>query len=700
MTRKPLRLALAATSALCSILAVRPALAETQNYLVFSGQEKVGTVAADIEGRTVTIAYDVKNNGRGPTIAEHLELDAAGLPQTWTIDGTSTFLSPVHERFARKGDAASWTDSTGSGSAKLEGPALYLAQNGSPWQLGVIARALLAAPGHTLPALPGGTLSLEAQPDYVVGTGANATHYKAYLIKGIDLEPETILLDDANQLVAVVSPRDITLRAGLDAQNTALEAIAADRSASRYAEIEAKVAHHFDAPVRLRNVRIFDPATEKLGAPVSLVFFRDRITAIEPLDEPSTPGEVTIDGKGKIVLPGLHDMHAHLSMQSALMYIASGVTSVRDMGNDNAFLLGLQQRIDKGELAGPRIVRNGFLEGRSPYSSRNGIIVASEKEAVDAVRWYAARGYWQIKIYNSMHPEWVPAVTKEAHLLGMHVTGHIPAFTDADHMIAAGYDEITHLNQLMLGWVLKPGEDTRTPLRLTAMRRTAGLDLNSEKVRYTLDTMQAKHIAHGPTAVTLELLMLSRNGQISPAVADYFDHLPIGLQRRRKQGIAPIAGPADDAAYKGAFETIKKLLKNMHDRGIVLLPGTDDQTGLSVHRELEIYTEAGIPNADVLYMDTLGPERYMHRDQWLGSVERNKYADFILLDGNPLTDMSAIHKISMVVKGGTVYFPSEIWNELGVKPFAAPPQVTMPPKSDVQPPKVGPGHDDEDEFLY
>ena len=90
------------------------------------------------------------------------------------------------------------------------------------------------------------------------------------------------------------------------------------------------------------------------------------------------------------------------------------------------------------------------------------------EEALRDVAWYADRGYVQIKIYNSMNPDWVQPLATEAKRLGLRTVGHVPAFTTPDHMLEAGYNEITHINQLMLGWLLNPGEDTRTPLRLTA----------------------------------------------------------------------------------------------------------------------------------------------------------------------------------------------------------------------------------------
>lgn len=666
-------------------LATGAVQAETLRYSVIANTEKVGTVVVDTDGRTANVSYDVKNNGRGPTIEEVVTFDETGLPVSWKLDGTSTFENTIAERFVLDGANARWTDSTGSDAATVDDPVIYIAQEGSPWSLHIYAKALLADEDHSLPALPAGRLSLVEQAPVTLG----ANTYRAVSINGIGLSPDTILLDDEGTMFARLSSGSVVVRAGFESLADEIAAIASKRGAERFAKLQQRFAHDFKAPVRLRNVRVFDPAAGTLGELVSVVFYGDQISAIEPLASPATPGEVIIEGEGRVVLPGLHDMHAHVSQQSALLYIASGVTTVRDMGNDNAYLLDLIPRIEANEIIGPRIVRNGFLEGRSEYSSRNGFIVDSLDEALDAVQWYAARGYWQVKIYNSMNPEWVPAIAAEAKKLGLGVTGHVPAFTNANAMIAAGYDELTHINQLMLGWVLKPGEDTRTLLRLGAMKRTAGIDLAAPHVDTTLDAMEAHGVAIDPTAVTLELLMLSRDGSISPAVSSYFDNLPVSLQRRRRQGIARIENPADDAGYRGGFEAIKATLAEMHRRGITILPGTDDGTGLSLHRELQIYAEAGIPAAEVLYIGTLGPEIYMDRDQKIGTIDKGKLADFILVDGNPLEDMAALHRIAMVVKGGTVYFPEEIWGEVGVTPFAAAPAITLPKAGLVVPNPAG-----------
>ncbi|MFV3127046.1 amidohydrolase family protein [Niveispirillum sp. KHB5.9] len=699
MTSSLLRAGMLAGTMIAGLLLTHPATARTERLSVIAGGEKVGFVEAEIDGNRIAIRHDVKNNGRGPTMAERLVLDrATGLPVEWALDGTSTFGSPVAERFTRDGAKAAWTDSMGDGTADA-GQQLYVGQYASPWALGLYARALLKDKDRRIPVLPAGELSLESLGKVTAGEGKQALKLDAYLIKGIDLEPAIILLDKDGSLFAEISANGVVVREGHEAAADSLRHAAEKIEADRYVALQQRLARRFDQPVRIRNVRVFQPETGTLSDPVSVVTFRNRISAVEPLDSPATPGEVLVEGGGGTLMPGLHDMHAHVSLQSALLYIAAGVTSVRDMGNSNDVLLGLTDQIEVGKVAGPRIVRNGFVEGRSPFSARNGIVMDSEAAALDAVRWYAARGYWQIKVYNSMNPAWVPALSAEARRLGLGVTGHIPAFTNADAMIDAGYGEVTHINQVMLGWVLKPDEDTRTPLRLTAMTRTGDLDLKGPAVRKTLKAMVDKGIAHDPTAVTLELLMLSRNRVPCPCVADYIDHLPIGLQRRRMNAIAPIKGPEEDAAYQAGFAKVLEVLKLFHDNGIRLLPGTDDHTGLSLHRELELYAKAGIPVADVLRMGTLGPEQYMKRDQILGSIAKDKLADFFLIDGNPLENLGAIRRIRMVVKDGAVYYPAEILEALGIRPFATPPTVTLPDtparRADALP--VGP-HDHSHEY--
>ncbi|MDP1875873.1 amidohydrolase family protein [Phenylobacterium sp.] len=651
--------------------------AATHRFVAMAGGEKVGHLIAEVDGRTASIDFAINNNGRGPKAREQITVDASGAPVTWTIEGSSLFGSPVQEEFSRQGATARWVSQADEGQAQVSGPTLYVPNDGSPWILGQYVKALLKAPGQTLPALPSGTMRLQEVRKITLGEGAKAVKLTVYELSGVDLNPSYVMVDGRGDMFGILGGG--LIREGYEGHLEELSALAQEISLSQAKAAQAKLAHRFDTPVRIRNVRVFDPETMMRTGPSTVVVFRDRITSIQPeTDAPAPEGQVVIDGQGGTLMPGLHDMHSHTSLSSNLFYLAAGVTGTRDQGNDNDRLMGMVEGLETGELAGPRIVRNGFLEGRSPYSARHGFIPETLEEGLENVRWYAERGYWQIKIYNSMNPDWVAPLAAEARRLGMGVTGHVPAFSSPDRVLMDGYDDIAHINQLMLGWILGPEEDTRTPLRLTGMARGGDLDLNSERVASTVRHMRENGKALDTTAMILERLMLSRSGQVHPADAPYFDHVPVAYQRYRKRSFVTLGeGRYDtDAAYQAGFAKVLEVLKLLDDNDVQLLPGTDDGTGFSVHRELEVYVMAGISPAKTLRLATLDAERYFGRDHELGSIARGKLADLILVDGDPTTNISDIRKVRMTMVGGVVYYPAEIYDHLNVKPFAAPPPVT------------------------
>jgi imidazolonepropionase-like amidohydrolase len=662
----------AAMAALATAIAA-PAAAELQDYSVIVGATRVGHLKADVQGDRATIDYDFKNNGRGPTMKEAIRFGPDGLPVAWDVTGTTTFGSKVDEHFVRDGSKASWTDSTGKGSAAAKG--VYVAQSGSPWATGLYARAIMKAGGDTIAALPGGTLRLTKGETLSVAGSGGPLQIRRYDISGIETSPDSVLLDAQGNMFAVVSPNFAIIRAGYEAEADRLKELAAKWSTERFVDIQRKVAHRYAGPVRIRNVRVFDPKAQALTGPVSVVVDGRRIAAVEPLDSPATKGETIVDGAGGTLVPGLYEMHAHTSQEGALLNLMAGVTSMRDMGNNNEVLARLIKRIDSGTIAGPRITRTGFIEGKSPYSSNNGMLVNSQQEAIDAARWYAARDFWAIKSYNSMNPAWVPAMVAEAKKLGLRVLGHVPAFTNADAMIGAGFDELTHINQLMLGWVIQPTEDTRTLFRLTALKRLPGLDLNSSRVQHTVDLMVERKVPIDVTLGIHENLLTNRNGAIARGAVDYFEHMPIGTQRSLKQAWIDTSAPGDDAAYRGAYDKIVQTIRMLHDRGVMIVPGTDTGGSFTYHRELELYQDIGMTPAQILKRATWDMAAYLGQDQQLGSIEKGKFADFFLMPGDPTKELKAIKRIAMVVKDGAFYYPAEVYPEFGIKPFAPAPKV-------------------------
>lgn len=664
-------------SAAALIALTTPAAAKPLEYRVLTQSRDIGHYKVDQDGQRITVDYDYKQNGRGPTIKEAVTLDRDGAPVEWSITGRTTFGNAVAESFKRTASGAEWRDLAGPGRTRgKDAPRFYAAQNGSPLDISLLAKALLADADRSMAVAPGGTARLTERDRRSFDGPDGKLEVITYELTGLSLNPSYITLDASGELFAMATASFIIARKGYEqAADQPLRDLAEKLASDRFARLQAEGARRFSGPVRIRNVRVFDPAAKVLSAASDVSFAGNRITGILPAGSTATPGETTIDGEGGTLVPGLFEMHGHMGQEEALMNVLAGITSVRDMGNDNAVLDVLIDRIGKGEVAGPRITRSGFIEGKSPFSSATGMLAGSQEEALAAVRWYAARGYSQAKLYNSMKPEWAKATVAEAHRLGLRVAGHVPAFSSADAMIAAGFDEITHVNQLMLGWVLNPDEDTRTLFRFTAMRRFPALDLKSAKVQATLDSMVAGKVAHEPTIGIHELGLTALDGQPNPGALDYIDHMPPAEQRQLKQALFGTDTPQQRAEYIAAHAKIMETLREMHRRGILLIPGTDLGGAFTYHRELELFGQLGMTPAEVLARATLEMAQYQGQDQQLGSITHGKLADFFLIPGDPTKDLKAIKAIRMVVKDGTAYFPPEIYPKLGITPFATAPVI-------------------------
>ncbi|WP_081770056.1 amidohydrolase family protein [Luteimonas huabeiensis] len=646
-------------------------------YTMVANGETVGHLRAEADGDALRVDFHVDNNGRGPKHRETLRLSEAGGPLAWEIDGTSLMGGPVEERYRYEDGRASWYSQADSGETAAEAPPLYVVNDASPWALIVYERLLRAQPGQAIDVVPGGRLRRE-EVTALPGIGEGLSLVR---IVGLDLAPEYLVLDRDGAAFAVLGSSGTAIREGEEDLAAALRAAVDDAETARNLALQRRLAARHEAGFAVRDVRLLDARAGALSAPATVVVRDGRIDAVLAADAPLDEALAVYEGEGGTLLPGLHDMHAHTSIETGWWYLAAGVTTIRDMGNDNRRLADLMWRIEAGELAGPRIVRNGFLEGRSPYSARNGVVADTLEEALQAVRDYARDGFWQIKIYNSMNPEWIPAIADEAHRLGLGVTGHVPAFATPDAMIEAGFDEIAHFNQLALGWVLEDGEDTRTPLRLTAMARLADLDLRSSpRVARTLALMRERGTALDTTAVILERLMLSRAGGgaadralvsgMSPGGEHFLDHMPVSYRRFRYRTYVPELTPETDRAYHAALEKMIEAMALLHAHGIRLLPGTDDGTGFTVHREIELYARA-LGNAAALRAGTIGAAEYLGRADEYGTLAPGQAADFFLVPGDPLQDINAIRQVRLVSRAGQVYQPAAIYEALGVRPFVA-----------------------------
>lgn len=652
--------------ALVAVCVRVPAAQQQSRFTLVTSAGPIGTLIVTESGRSVDNDYRVDDNGRGSKLREHVELGSDGLPRRWEIQGTSWFGAPVKEAFIVENGRAKWTSLDDSGDAEAKN-ALYIANNATPWAAGVYLRALLTTKGHQRPVLPGGVIRTEAVRS--VQIGPEKDEVTAYAIWGLDAAPQFVLARK-DRFVATLSPGTVLVEEKHQKDFAELSALAGELSAAALKAFTSRLTHTVAGPLWLTNVRVFDAVTGRVGAPTSVGVFRDTIVSIG--SEPAPADAFIVDGGGGTLLPGLFDSHSHLSDWGGALNMAAGVTLGRDPGNDNDSLLLLEKRIAAGEVMGPRVKNSGFLEGKSPYSAHAGFVIDSVEEAKAKVHWYATHGFWGVKIYNSMNPDFVKPIAEEAHRLGLHVSGHVPAFMSAERAVRDGYDEINHINQLVLSFIIDPlKDDTRTTFRFTALgERLATLDLQSGPVQRMVALMKERKTVLDPTLATFSPVLLARPGTASPADAPWIDHMPAAAQRVRRSAVLDVK-PAQYPVYDASWKKLEEILLMLHDNGIPLVPGTDDTAGMVLHSELETWVHAGIPASAVLSSATLGGARFLGLDGQQGTVAPGKLADLYLVSGDPTQDIGAIRRGRLVVKGGNVYYPDEIHEALGIKPFEA-----------------------------
>ena len=436
------------------------------------------------------------------------------------------------------------------------------------------------------------------------------------------------------------------------------------------AELAKKLTHKPADDLVITNVSLFDSETMKVVPGQRVTAHGDHIVSVEAdQGQALPPGATAIDGKGKMLLPGLWDMHAHLFAENAYLDIATGVTTIRDMGNQIDELTKLRQQIDGGTQIGPRVVLAGFIDGPGPYEGPIKVLAATPEEAKQRVDHYFDLGYVQIKIYSSVKPELVPIIATEAHRLGMRVSGHVPAGMTASQFVLAGADEIQHMNFVFLNF-WPDVKETRTPARfIEPGKRAADLDLNSQAVNDFIALLKQHHTVIDPTMGVWESTYIARPGEVSKLDAPMFARMPVQVQRGIKAGGDALTVPdaATDKQYRASYANMVRMVKKLYDNGIQIVAGTDAGNGYAFDRELEIYNEAGIPASEVLRMATLEAATIMQKDKELGSISPGKFADMILVSGDPTSNISDIRHVDVVIKNGEVYRPAEMYPAFGIR---------------------------------
>lgn len=653
--------------------------AETTRYVALvDGGKQAGQQVVTVGDDGVThVDFIFKDNGRGPELKEEYTLAPDGTFGTYKVTGTATFGAKVDETFRVHDGKAMWKSSSDAGEQPLRQGAMYSPLAGTPQGGFAAITALAARTDGKLPLIPSGTLTMRKVDEVAVANGAPGQRRKVQLMQvtGVGFTPNFIwaTTDVKPRMFAIIYPGYLQLvEDGWQASADMLETRQKAAEGKALTDLQQRLAHPVKGTLLVRNARVFDSEKAVLGQASDVLVRDGRIVSVSPTGAAAMKTDHVIDAAGRVMLPGLFDMHAHADRWSGGLNLAAGVTSVRDMGNDNATLQLLMAEERTGSLLMPRVVAAGFIEGESKQSARNGFVIGNLEQAKKAVDWYAANGYPQIKIYNSFPKDILKDTVTYAHAKGLRVSGHVPVFMRAQDAIDAGYDEVQHINQLMLNFLVKQDTDTRTLERFyLPAKGVADLDLDSQPVRDFIATLARKQVVIDPTLATFEFLH-QRNGELSPIFADVPDHIPPDVQRSRRAAEMDIPDAATGARYRRSFDKMVEFVGRAYKAGVPVVAGTDEVPGFTLHHELALYVKAGLTPAQALQVATWNGAKYSQVLTELGSIAAGKRADLILVDGDPTTNIADIRKVATVLKGDTIYYPAEIHAELGIKPFSEP----------------------------
>ena len=387
----------------------------------------------------------------------------------------------------------------------------------------------------------------------------------------------------------------------------------------------------------------------------TVVVSGNRIASVRPATgADSPPGARVLDGRGKFLIPGLWEMHAHafehygidydFSMDMYKLFLAQGVTGVRDMGSYLGQLLAGKRRIASENLPAPRVVASGpFLETAPSRRFGPEHMVYTPEEARSAVDSLVAGGIDFLKIHNGLTKDIHDAALDQARQHHLTVAGHVPRDITIMDASDSGMRSIEHLTPLVIACrdddVVGRGE-SETPI-----------EMNEAACRAAIE-----HLARNGTFVTPTMMYTAALTEGSPGVSEE----RLRYLKPAKQDTYPPPPIYADRAMRNLHEFHEQLTRMLVEGGVTILAGTDTGSfyrlpGFALHDELALLVEAGLSPLQALRAATLNPALYFDRRGDLGTVEPGKLADLVLLDADPLEDISNTTRISAVIADGELY---------------------------------------------
>ena len=602
---------------------------------------------ADGDGSSFTADLDLTERNGRLQISSAMRLSADLTPTEFTVKGKSYRFVNVDAAVKVVGGVATVTS---LGETKtFEAPRrFFTAQSYAP--LSARAQLINYWEKHgkpvTLPVLPGEPtreVRIEQRGTDAITTAGGKAVLRRFSVDGIVWGRETVWIDSAGRFAAIVSRIHILpiegIREDLKDSLPILQASAIADRMNDLAQQLKSIAPVAGRTYAIANARLID-GTGKPPIDNAVVIVRDgRIAAAGARTAIAIPaGTPTLDLTGATIAPGLWDMHAHAAQIEWLpAYLAAGVTTFRDMGGEQPYLVALRDTVASGKGLGPRVLLAGLVDGDAPGGF--GATVASTPDQGRAiVDRYKKLGFEQMKLYSLLQPDVVSAITARAHELGMTVTGHIPtALGGIVKAVEAGMDHVAHL-----------------PING---------DPQSPQTRATIEVLAKHKTVIDPTLPWNELLGHAPQTPLE-SFEPGFAHAPPALLANYRS----VKNDTDAATARRRVRESEVMVKALFDAGVPIVAGTDGALpGYSLLRSLEMYVEAGLTPMQAIESATRVPAESMGLGKESGTIEAGKRADMIVLNADPLANISNIRKLRFVIANGRVLDPSKLWAAAGFK---------------------------------
>jgi imidazolonepropionase-like amidohydrolase len=629
--------------------------ADARHYTISSTAGKHGDIWSwkMPDGR---VAYRMSMSLRG-WVTETDELVTLGpdrRPSAIAIRGYTDSGEATEDFSVDTGGVAHWKTVVDSGSAPF-GAKRYNPYGG-PWLAAELdVDALVAAGDKGVDLLPTGHASI-ALGDAVEIAGPNGKKtVRLAFVTGTGFAPSPVWLDGDNRFFGNAGGIAL-LPAGYEAEGPRLKDIQDKATAAMVRD----VAHRFLTPANrtatlVDNVLMFDSVAGRYLPNRAVLIADGKVAATGAAGSIKAPaGATLIDGRGKTLLPGLWDSHQHVGDDwNLLQNVATGMTNYRSPGSMIDEALSIYKRRAAGDLLAPDGKISVIIDRKDPLAAQGALTVSSAAETVAAVDKVKAAGLWGVKFYTSMTPAWIAPGAAEAHKLGLHVHGHIPAGMRPIEAVRAGYDEITHINFIMMQAMPQEVVDkANTAARLEGPAKYGkDVDLDSPAMKSFYAELAKRRTIVDPTLTVWEPQMTSDGTALSPEYAPFADVAPPSVVRGWKVGGYPLFGGLTRDDFRKSFAKMVGLVGRLHKAGVRIVAGTDGY-GLELVRELELYQQAGLTNAEALQTATIIPARMTGMDDRTGSIAEGKEADIILVDGDVSKDITNLRHVETVFLDG------------------------------------------------